>query len=80
MADFAEEETDYQEGDTGEELYGEESGINDNAHTGSDEAEPEQFKMRVLEMEEELEKLTKMQQQVENQITSASDKIDENSM
>ena len=34
----------------------------------------------MLEMENELDKLTKTQMQVEKQITSASDSIDENSM
>lgn len=38
------------------------------------------MKRRVEEMENELEKLTKMQQQVERQISSAADKIDENSI
>ena len=38
------------------------------------------MKQRVQEMEQELEMLTKMQQQVDNQITSASDRLDDNSM
>jgi hypothetical protein len=46
----------------------------------SDENEPEEMQKRVLEMEEELEQLSKLQQQVEIQISSAADKIDENSM
>jgi len=44
------------------------------------EIDPEEMKKRVLEMEQELENLTSMQQQVEKQITSASDRMDENSM
>lgn len=42
--------------------------------------DPEAMKRRVEEMENELEKLTKMQQQVERQINTAADKIDENSI
>ena len=42
--------------------------------------EPEEMQKRVLEMEEELEQLTKLQKQVDSQISTASDKIDENSM
>jgi hypothetical protein len=45
-----------------------------------DENDPEEMKQKVLEMEDELDKLTKMQQQVERQISSASDALDENSM
>ena len=40
----------------------------------------EEMKRRVAEMEEELLKISNMQQQVERQINSAADKIDENSM
>lgn len=40
----------------------------------------EEMKRRVAEMEEELLKISNMQQQVERQISSAADKIDENSM
>ncbi len=46
----------------------------------TEEIEPEEMQKRVLEMEDELEQLSKLQQQVENQISSAADKIDENSM
>lgn len=78
MTDYNEEEiADYQEDD----LYGGENTINGGEIAEShDEVEPEEMKKRVQEMEEELDKLTKMQQQVEQQITSASDRIDENSM
>ena len=40
----------------------------------------EEMRRRVAEMEEELLKISNMQQQVERQINSAADKIDENSM
>jgi predicted transcriptional regulator len=42
--------------------------------------EPEEMMRRVEEMEDELEKINKMQQQLDRQINTASDKIDENSM
>lgn len=38
------------------------------------------MKKRMLEMEEELDRLNKMQQQVEKQISTASDSIDEKSI
>lgn len=77
MSANEEEAVDYNE-DVGEgELY-------DEGVTGGDgteeEVEPEKFKMRVLEMEEELDKLSRMQAQVEKQISSTSDKMDESSM
>mmetsp|Transcript_19805 Transcript_19805/g.44131 ORF Transcript_19805/g.44131 Transcript_19805/m.44131 type:complete len:121 (-) Transcript_19805:297-659(-) len=68
---------DYQE-DGADELYGDDGIGGSDAKEDGDE--PEKMKARVLEMEEELNKLTEMQQQVEKQITSASDKIDENSI
>lgn len=77
MADFEGDEiVDYRDDEGNEDLQPSESFSGSNA----DAVEPEQFKQRVLEMEEELEKLTKMEQQVEKQITSATDKIDETSM
>jgi hypothetical protein len=84
MADEEYDETaiaDYQEDEGADELYGDE-GITggDGTDAKEDGDEPEKMKARVLEMEEELNKLTEMQQQVEKQITSASDRIDENSM
>ena len=45
-----------------------------------DDPELEEMKRRVREMEDEHDKLSKMQQQVERQITTAADSIDENSM
>ena len=48
--------------------------------TKEESQDPEAMKRRVEEMENELEKLTKMQQQVERQINTAADKIDENSI
>lgn len=56
-----------------------EQGNYDESHEDQAE-EPEDMRKKVLEMESELDKLTKMQMQVEKQITSASDSIDENSM
>lgn len=80
MTDTNEDVTDYQE----DELYGDEE-FNQEEYQGEDgegieEIQSEEMKKRVLEMEEELDKLTKMQQQVEKQITSASDRLDENSI
>lgn len=46
----------------------------------TEELAPEEMQKRVLEMEEELQQLSKLQEQVESQISTASDKIDENSM
>lgn len=47
---------------------------------GEDSEDSEEMRRRVAEMEEELLKISNMQQQVERQINSAADKIDENSM
>ena len=78
-----------------EEVYGgdeEEGGDNSLSHSltanttsggdgdNDDGAEIEEMKKRVQEMEEEHEKLTMMQHQVEKQINATSDGIDENSM
>lgn len=77
MTDFGSDEiVDYQD-DEGNEVFEPTEPVSEGV---ADAVEPEQFKQRVLEMEEELEKLTKMEQQVEKQITSATDKIDETSM
>lgn len=79
MADFEGEEiADYRDDEVNEGFESTAPVSGDGS--GVDAVEPEQFKQRVLEMEEELEKLTKMEQQVEKQITSATDKIDESSM
>jgi predicted transcriptional regulator len=43
-------------------------------------ADPEEMLGKVREMENELENLTKVQLQVEKQINSVSDALDENSM
>ena len=76
MADNNEADVaDYQDGEA-DEVYGTEEQNPEEVNA----AEPDKFKQRVLEMEEELEKLTQMEQQVEKQITSASDKLDECSM
>lgn len=87
MSGYVEEEADYQEdendqyveeerGDEGNDDFDHGDGSkNEHEDIGSDE-----MQKRVQEMEEELEKLTKMQQQVDKQINSASDRLDENSM
>ena len=74
----AEEAIDYQE----EEYYeGEEYLEGEEGQQAQGEAvDPELMKKRVAEMEEELDQLTKVQLQVEKQISSASDSLDENSM
>jgi archaellum component FlaC len=75
MAETAEtDEVDYYEEGQGDEDYEEGEG----GEEGEDE--PEDMNKRVLEMEDELNKLTEMQQQVERQIHSASDSLDENSV
>lgn len=64
-----------------EELYAEEEVDEEAANDeDGDGAEIEEMKKRVQEMEEEHDKLTKMQQQVEKQINATSDGIDENCM
>ena len=68
VADYQEDDGFYQYNEAGE------------GQEGENEIDPEEMKKRVLEMEQELENLTSMQQQVEKQITSASDRMDENSM
>lgn len=83
MAEHTAEEVDYQEEEGGggedEELYGD--AVNGNNQDGDEEEEgPEDIERRVKEMEAELEQLSKEQQQVDTQILSASDKVDENSM
>ena len=70
-----EENLDYEEDDGQYEEGGGEGG-----ETKDESQDPEAMKRRVEEMENELEKLTKMQQQVERQINTAADKIDENSI
>lgn len=76
MADHAEDDiADYQEDD---QFYDNTTGQEHNEE--EDYVDPEEMKQRVLEMEQELENLTNMQQQVEKQINSTSDKMDENSM
>jgi hypothetical protein len=71
MADNQEEEVaDYQDED---EYYGTEQEATDTLENGD-------FDQSVLEMDAELEKLNKMQQQVQKDIHSTSDTIDETSM
>lgn len=67
--------TDQQEYD---ELYNENDGQDENL--GDEDPELEEMKRRVQEMEDEHDKLSKLQQQVERQITTAADSIDENSI
>lgn len=73
VADYQDEEYDEGEYDEGE--YDEDQ-VGDMTNT----TEPEQIRKRVKEMEEELDNLTKTQAEVEKQINSASDGIDENSV
>jgi hypothetical protein len=67
-------------------MEGGEQGINYEGLEGEDRYEqkdgedPEEMKRRVEEMEEELLQLSNMQKQVERQINTAADRIDENSM
>ena len=80
VADYQEDENDQylDEGfEDGNEEYENAEGIKT---ANEDEVGPEEMKQRVQEMEQELEMLTKMQQQVDSQITSASDRLDDNSM
>mmetsp|Transcript_23083 Transcript_23083/g.33807 ORF Transcript_23083/g.33807 Transcript_23083/m.33807 type:complete len:214 (+) Transcript_23083:56-697(+) len=65
-----------------DELYGEEEEEVGDEEQMNEEVDPEfeEMKRRVQEMEEEQEKLTKLQQQVEKQINTAADGIDENSV
>ncbi len=53
---------------------------NDDEQHEDGNIEPEDMNTRVLEMEEELNKLNNAQNQLEKQITNASDKLDELSM
>jgi hypothetical protein len=82
MAEYTEEadytEEDYQ-GEGGED-YGEEGNFAEGDEGGGEDLDPNDMKKKVEEMEEELEKLTKMQQQVTDQLVTAADKVDENSM
>ena len=55
-------------------------GEGDAGGDGEEDPELEDMKRRVQEMEDEQDKLTKLQQQVEKQINSAADSIDENSV
>ena len=81
MADANREEVaDYQDGD----IYEDEEAFYEDEETadavGLGDAEPEEMKRRVQEMEEELDMLNKMQQQVEKQISTATDTVDEKSI
>lgn len=75
--DHNEEVADYQD-DEG--YYDEEGNTAPGETDGQQEVGADELNDSVAEMDEELERLTKMQQQVENQISSASDKVDEMSM
>jgi len=66
-----EEVADYGEDDS--EMYAD-------TDVGGGDAEIEDMKRRVQEMENEHEKLTEMQQSVDKQLSSAEQSIDENSM
>ena len=74
----SEEVADYQDEEYEEEY---DEGEYDEDQAGDTTAtEPEEIRKRVKEMEDELENLTKTQAEVEKQINSASDGIDENSV
>lgn len=75
MAEEAEDIVDYQE----EDMYTDIAADGDAAAAGGEE-EPEEMQKRVQEMEEELDHLTKLQQNVDSHILTAADKIDENSV
>ncbi|RYH29777.1 hypothetical protein EON65_07320 [archaeon] len=78
MADPNEEVADYEEqadGDYNEEDYAEQTG-----QEGEEELDPDAIQKRVQEMENELHKLTSMQEQVSGQLSSTADKVDETSM
>ena len=70
---------DYQDELDHDELYGEEEEEGEGGGNGED-PEIEEMRKRVQEMEEEQEKLTNLQHQVEKQIHSAADSLDENSV
>lgn len=72
----AEEVADYQE----DELYEGDEMYDDVIEEGDGGGEPEEMKKQVQEMEQELDKLNKIQQQVERQISNTADAIDEKSI
>ncbi len=76
MANY-QEDIDYQEDEFNEDQY-EEDITNDVEDVG--DGSPEEMKKRVEEMEEELARVTQMQQQVTDQLSGATDKIEEKSM
>lgn len=86
MSTSAEEPIPGTEGYEGEvnsdELYANEGDGEENGGYADGEEDPEleEMKRRVQEMEDEQEKLNKLQQQVEKQINSTADSIDENSV
>jgi archaellum component FlaC len=61
-------------------FYGEDGEDGGENNDQDNPAEPEDMNTRVLEMEEELNKLNNAQHQIEKQINTASDKLDELSM
>lgn len=54
--------------------------VDENANYDSSDAKPDEIKKHVQEMDDELEKLNKMQQSAERQLTSVADAIDEKSV
>jgi len=74
MADYEEEVADYLE-----EEYNQEECSSHVVPNPDDlvDGTPEEMKKRVEEMEEELARVTQMQQQVADQLSVATDKIDE---
>jgi hypothetical protein len=62
------------------EEYGEAQEVKGDDNEGEDDPELEEIKRRVQEMEKETEMLAKMQDQVENQIGSTAEVLDEHSV
>ena len=73
IADYVDEEQEEYDEDEG----GQDQGEEENEDLKDDE---DVMKRRVLEMEDELNKLQKMQEQTDRQIHSALDSLDEKSM
>lgn len=66
-------------GDYQDDEFFEGEGFTEETYEGAD-GDPDIMKKRVQEMEDELDKLNKMQQQVESQISTAADSVDEKSI
>eukprot|EP01031_Cornospumella_fuschlensis_P037861 gene37861-45993_t len=78
MADPNEEVADYEEQADGD--YNDEEYNDQDAQEGQEDLDPDAIQKRVQEMENELHKLTSMQEQVSGQLSSTADKVDETSI